>query len=50
MEHCFGAINARDIAFPLYPRTPQKISVHMFFSLMAYLFPALIGMAIKFQQ
>jgi hypothetical protein len=31
-----------DIAFPVYHRTLQKIRVHMFFSLMAYLFLALI--------
>ena len=31
-----------DIAFPVYHWTPQKIRVHMFFSLMAYLFLALI--------
>ena len=30
------------IAFPVYHWTPQKIKVHMFFSLMAYLFLALI--------
>ena len=31
-----------DIAFPVYHWTPQKIKVHMFFSLTAYLFLALI--------
>ena len=30
------------MAFPLYHWTPQNIRVHMFFSLMAYLFLALI--------
>jgi len=35
------------IAFPLYHWTPQKIRVHMFFSLMGYLFLALIRMIIK---
>jgi len=42
VEHCFRIINTMGIAFPLYHRTPQKIKVHMFFSLMAYLFLALI--------
>ena len=42
VEHCFRTINAMDIAFPVYHWTPQKIRVHMFFSLMAYLFLALI--------
>ena len=42
MEHCFRTINTMDIAFPVYHWTPQKIRVHMFFSLMAYLFLALI--------
>ena len=31
-----------DIAFPIYHRTPQKIRVHMFMSLLAYLFLSLI--------
>ena len=30
------------IAFPLYHRTPKKIRVHMFMSLLAYLFLSLI--------
>jgi transposase len=42
VEHCFRTINTMDIAFPVYHWTPQKIKVHMFFSLMAYLFLALI--------
>ncbi len=42
VEHCFRTINVKGIAFPLYHWTPQKIKVHMFFSLMAYLFLALI--------
>ena len=42
VEHCFRTINAKGIAFPLYQWTPQKIKVHMFFSLIAYLFLALI--------
>jgi len=47
VEHCFRTINTMGIAFPLYHWTPQKIRVHMFFSLMAYLFLALIRMIIK---
>ncbi|WP_393971092.1 transposase [Oxyplasma meridianum] len=42
VEHCFRTINTMDIAFPLYHWTTQKISVHMFFSHIAYLFLALI--------
>ena len=42
VEHCFRTINTMGIAFPVYHWTPQKIKVHMFFSLMAYLFLALI--------
>lgn len=42
VEHCFRTINTMDIAFPVYHWTEQKIKVHMFFSLMAYLFLALI--------
>ena len=42
VEHCFRTINSMDIAFPIYHWTPQKIKVHMFLSLMAYLFLALI--------
>ena len=42
VEHCFRTINTMDIAFPVYHWTPQKIKVHMFMSLMAYLFLALI--------
>jgi hypothetical protein len=36
-----------DIAFSVYHWTPQKIRVHMFFSLMAYLFLAPIRVIIK---
>jgi transposase len=42
VEHCFRTINNMDMAFPLYHRTPQKIRVHMFMSLLAYLFLSLI--------
>ena len=42
VEHCFRTISMSDLAKPEYHWTPQKIRVHMFFSLMAYLFLALI--------
>ena len=42
VEHCFRTINTLDLAFPVYHWTAQKIRVHMFFSLIAYLFLALI--------
>lgn len=42
VEHCFRTINTTGIAFPVYHWTPRKIKVHMFFSLMAYLFLSLI--------
>ena len=42
VEHCFRTINTMDIAFPIYHWTPQKIKMHMFMSLLAYLFLALI--------
>ncbi len=42
VEHCFRTINTMNIAFPVYHWTPQKIRVHMFFSLMAYIFLTLI--------
>jgi transposase len=42
VEHCFRTINSMGIAFPVYHRTPQKIRVHMFMSLLAYLFLSLI--------
>ena len=42
VEHCFRTINTIDIAFPIYHWTPQKIKVHMFMSLLTYLFLALI--------
>ena len=47
VEHCFRTINTVGIAFPVYHWTPQKIRVHMFFSLIAYLFLALIRMIVK---
>lgn len=47
LEHYFRTINTMDIAFPIYHWMPQKIRVHMFFSMMAYLFLALIRMTIK---
>ena len=47
VEHCFCTINTMAIAFPIYQWTPQKIRVHMFFSLIAYLFLALIRMTVK---
>ena len=37
-EHCFRTINTMGIAFPVYHWTPQKIRVHMFMSLLSYLF------------
>ena len=36
-----------EIAFPVYHWIPQKIRVHMFFSLMAYLILVLIEVIIK---
>ena len=42
VEHCFRTINTMGIAFPIYHRTPQKIRVHMFMSLLSYLFLSLI--------
>ncbi len=42
VEHRFRTMNTRGIAFSIYHWTPRKIRVHMFFSLMAYLFLALI--------
>jgi transposase len=42
VEHCFRTINTMGIAFPVYHWTPQKIRVHMFMSLLAYLFLSLI--------
>ena len=47
VEHCFRTINTMGIAFPVYHWTPQKIRVHMFFSLIAYLFLTLIRIIIK---
>lgn len=42
VEHCFRTINNMDLAFPLYHWTTQKMKVHMFMSLLAYLFLSLI--------
>ena len=42
VEHCFRTINSTDLAFLIYHWTTQKIKVHMFLSLMAYLFLAVI--------
>ena len=42
VEDCFRTINTMGIAFPVYHWTPQRIKVHMFFSLMVYRFLALI--------
>ena len=42
VEHCFRTINTMDIASPIYHRTPHKIRVHMFMSILAYLFLSLI--------
>ena len=47
VEHCFRTINTMGIAFPVYHWTPHKIRVHMFFSIMAYLFLALIRIIIR---
>lgn len=37
VEHCFRTINTLDLTFPLYHWTAQKIRVHMFMSMFAYL-------------
>ncbi|MEM3290960.1 MAG: hypothetical protein QW046_05535 [Candidatus Micrarchaeaceae archaeon] len=42
VEHCFCTIRTMDIAFPVYHWTPQKIRMHMFMSLLSYLFLSLI--------
>jgi len=47
VEHCFRTINTMDIISPVYHWTPQKIRVHMFMSLIAYLFLSLIYNEIK---
>jgi transposase len=47
VEHCFRVICMRDLASPVYHWTTQKISVHMFFSYLAYMFLALMRMKIK---
>ena len=47
VEHCFRTINTMDMAFPVYHWTAQKIRVHMFMSLLVYLFLALMRMRIR---
>ncbi len=47
IEQCFRTINVLDIASPIYHFTPEKIRVHMFFSLLAYLFLALLYNKLK---
>ncbi len=42
VEHCFRAISTEDLASPIYHWTPQKIRVHMFFSLLSFLALAVI--------
>ena len=42
VEHCFRTINTMDLAFPVYNWISRKIRVHMFMSLLAYLFLTLI--------
>jgi hypothetical protein len=46
VEHCFKTIT-QDLASPIYHRTPQKIRVHMFFSLLPLLVLAVIYNAVK---
>jgi len=47
VEHCFRAISSLDLASPIYHWTPQKIRVHMFFSLLSLLVLAVIYNAVK---
>ena len=47
MEHCFRAISSLDLVSPIYHWTPQKIRVHMFFSLLSFLVLAVIYNAVK---
>ena len=47
VEHCFRAISTQDLASPIYHWTPQKIRVHMFFSLLSFLALAVIYNAAK---
>ena len=47
VERCRRTINTMGIAFPLYRWTLHKIRIHMFFTLMAYLFLALFSMTLK---
>jgi len=46
VEHCFKTIT-QDLASPIYHWTPQKIRVHMFFSLLSLLVLAVIYNAVK---
>ncbi len=47
VEHCFRAISTQDLASPIYHWTPQKIRVHMFFSLLSFLVLTVIYNAVK---
>jgi len=47
VEHCFRAISSFDLASPIYHWTPQKIRVHMLFSLLSLLVLAVIYNAVK---
>ena len=40
--YCFRITNTMDVAFPIHYLTPQNMKLHMFMSLLAYLFLALI--------
>ena len=47
VEHCFRSVSTQDLASPIYHWTPQKIRVHMFFSLLSLLVLAVIYNAVK---
>lgn len=47
VEYCFRAISTQDLASPIYHWNPQKIRVHMFFSLLPFLALAVIYNATK---
>jgi len=47
IEQCFRTINVLDLASPIYHFTPDKIRVHMFFSLLSFLFLALLYNKLK---
>jgi hypothetical protein len=47
VEHCFRTISTQDLASPIYHWTPQKIRVHMFFSLLSFLVLAVIYNTVK---